>query len=72
MLASIPASILNQRPDDLGIPNRFTLKSSRSSVSEVEPYEVSFRGEAEGREPGIHNPGPWSWIPGSPLRSAPE
>src|SRR6266480_120916 len=31
MLASIPASILNQRSDDLGIPNRFTLKSSRFS-----------------------------------------
>src|SRR5712691_12622602 len=26
---------------------------------------LSFRGEAEGREPGIHNPGLWLWIPGS-------
>jgi hypothetical protein len=29
MLASSPASILNQNPTDLGIPNRFTLNSSR-------------------------------------------
>jgi hypothetical protein len=29
MLASIPASILNQSPRDLGIPSRFTLMSSR-------------------------------------------
>ena len=29
MLASIPASTLNQSLRDLGIPNRFTLKSSR-------------------------------------------
>ena len=29
MLASIPASILNQTRPDLGIPNRFRLKSSR-------------------------------------------
>src|SRR5229473_6099874 len=31
MLASIPASILNQNRPDLGIPNRFRLKSSRFS-----------------------------------------
>src|SRR5712692_6883738 len=31
MLASIPASILNQTRLDLGIPNRFRLKSSRFS-----------------------------------------
>jgi hypothetical protein len=31
MLASIPASILNQNQPDLGIPNRLTLKASRSS-----------------------------------------
>jgi hypothetical protein len=31
MLASIPASILNQTRPDLGIPNRFRLKSSRFS-----------------------------------------
>src|SRR5262245_31304755 len=29
MLASFPASILNQSRTDLGIPNRFSLKSSR-------------------------------------------
>jgi len=31
MLASIPVSILNQTRPDLGIPNRFKLKSSRFS-----------------------------------------
>src|SRR5690349_1891127 len=31
MLASSPASILNQNLTDLGIPNRFTLNSSRFS-----------------------------------------
>src|SRR5580698_6805405 len=30
VLASTPASTLNQNPTDLGIPNRFRLKSSRS------------------------------------------
>src|SRR2546421_6308574 len=29
MLASIPASMLNQNPPDLGIPNRINLKASR-------------------------------------------
>src|SRR5260370_24205564 len=32
MLAPIPASILNQTRPDLGIPNRFRLKSSRFSI----------------------------------------
>ena len=32
MLASIPASMLNQNPPDLGIPNRIDLKTSRFSV----------------------------------------
>ena len=31
MLASIPASMLNQNPPDLGIPNRIDLKASRFS-----------------------------------------
>ena len=31
MLAPSPASILNQNPADLGIPNRFSPKQSRSS-----------------------------------------
>jgi hypothetical protein len=31
VLASAPASTLNQNPADLGIPNRFRLNSSRSS-----------------------------------------
>ena len=30
MLASFPASMLNQKPSDLGIPNRFKLDPSRS------------------------------------------
>src|ERR1700691_11731 len=33
MLASFPASMLNQKPSDLGIPNRFKLDPSRSSAS---------------------------------------
>jgi monoamine oxidase len=32
----------------------------------------SFRGEAEGRERGTHNPGLRKWVPGSPLRGGPE
>jgi hypothetical protein len=32
MLASVPASMLNQNRPDLGIPNRFNLKTSRFSV----------------------------------------
>jgi hypothetical protein len=31
MLASFPASMLNQKPSDLGILNRFKLDPSRSS-----------------------------------------
>jgi hypothetical protein len=31
MLASIPASMMNQKPLDLGIPNRFNFTSSRFS-----------------------------------------
>src|SRR5665647_1315408 len=34
MLASFPASMLNQNSPDLGIPNRIDLKASRSSVPE--------------------------------------
>ena len=32
MLASIPASMLNQNGPDLGIPNRIDLKTSRFKV----------------------------------------
>jgi hypothetical protein len=32
MLASFPVSMLNQKPSDLGIPNRFKLDPSRSSA----------------------------------------
>jgi hypothetical protein len=35
MLASFPASMLNQSQTDLGIPNRFNLTSSRSSKQAV-------------------------------------
>jgi hypothetical protein len=31
MPASFPASMVNQKPPDLGIPNRFSLNSSRFS-----------------------------------------
>src|ERR1041385_3362217 len=33
MLASIPVSMVNQKPAELGIPNRFKLNSSRFSLS---------------------------------------
>ena len=33
MLASIPASILNQKQTDLGIPNRFRVMSCRSNIA---------------------------------------
>ena len=35
MLASIPASMVNQKPTDLGIPIRFNLSSSRLSHVEL-------------------------------------
>jgi hypothetical protein len=38
MLASIPASILNQSRPDLGIPNRFRLKSSRFNENAIDLY----------------------------------
>jgi hypothetical protein len=34
--------------------------------------QPSFRIAGEARESGIHNHGLWIWIPGSPLRGAPE
>ncbi len=37
MLASIPASMLNQNRPDLGIPNRIDLKTSRFSFDKKEP-----------------------------------
>jgi hypothetical protein len=39
MLASFPASMVNQKSTDLGIPNRFKLISSRFSV-EALPDDV--------------------------------
>jgi hypothetical protein len=33
MLASFPASMVNQKHTDLGIPNRFRLNSSRFSAA---------------------------------------
>ena len=36
MLASIPASMLNQNPPDLGIPNRIDLKTSRFSYRKLQ------------------------------------
>src|SRR5579859_7247968 len=33
MLASFPASMLNQKPADLGIPNRFNRNSSRFNTA---------------------------------------
>jgi hypothetical protein len=44
MLASIPASTMNQKPADLGIPNRFKLKSSRFTVKfTVEAWASNLR-----------------------------
>ena len=38
MLASVPASMVNQKPTDLGIPNRFKLNSSRFSWQYLRSY----------------------------------
>jgi DNA-binding transcriptional LysR family regulator len=40
MLASLPASMLNQNRPDLGIPNRFNLKTSRSRGITLGPESV--------------------------------
>jgi hypothetical protein len=40
MLASFPVSMLNQKPSDLGIPNRFKLDPSRSSAA----FAIAFVG----------------------------
>ena len=40
MLASIPASMLNQNPPDLGIPNRIDLKASRFISFDLQVAEV--------------------------------
>ena len=48
MLASFPASMLNQNKPDLGILNRFKLDPSRSSLlyrSEKTGIYLSFRGD---------------------------
>jgi hypothetical protein len=34
--------------------------------------QLSFQVPSVAREPGIHNDEPWLWIPGWPLRGAPE
>ena len=41
-----------------------------TNVSKIRIISASFRGEAEGREPGIHNPRLWLWIPGSPTQAS--
>jgi hypothetical protein len=41
MLASFPASMLNQKLSDLGILNRFKLDPSRSSVPDSEVRSIS-------------------------------
>ena len=35
-------------------------------------HALSFRGPSDSEELRIHNPGLWLWIPGAPLRGAPE
>jgi hypothetical protein len=37
------------------------------SMKPIASSQSSFRGAAEGREPGIHNLGRLLWIPGAPL-----
>src|SRR5713226_5867064 len=48
MLASIPASMLNQNRPDLGIPNRIDLKTSRFRIGFTAKLVMS------GLVPGIH------------------
>jgi len=40
MLASLPADMVNQKLADLGIPNRFSLTSSRSRQDHCGVWEV--------------------------------
>jgi hypothetical protein len=40
MLASFPASMVNQKSTDLGIPNRFKLISSRFSRATRKPFPL--------------------------------
>jgi hypothetical protein len=47
MLASIPASILNQSRIDSGIPNRLRLNSSRSSERREVPDGQFFYGQLD-------------------------
>src|SRR6476646_9975264 len=47
MLASVPASMVNQKPTDLGIPNRFKLNSSRFRLH---PRSVCSKGATMKRE----------------------
>ncbi len=44
MLASFPASTVNQKHADLGIPNRFSLTSSRFSASISPPFSIANNG----------------------------
>ena len=48
MLASLPASMLNQNPSDLGIPNRIDLKASRSSAHKIAQTTLKIRFELRG------------------------
>jgi hypothetical protein len=61
MLASIPASMVNQKSADLGIPNRFTVKSSRFSA----PFP-KFASRLAAKLAGISNSPHWS----APVRHA--
>jgi hypothetical protein len=49
MLASFPASMLNQKPSDLGIPSRFKLDPSRSSLAKppMPEFTSAFGGIAD-------------------------
>jgi hypothetical protein len=42
----------------------FSASFSWAGIAACGSSQPSFRGAAEGREPGIHNLGRWLWIPG--------
>jgi hypothetical protein len=73
MLASFPASMVNQKPTDLGIPNRFKLKSSRFRAAKTTAAIAAQNGVAETRRRSIYRIGRgFIMITRSSLDKAPE
>lgn len=58
MLASYPASMVNQKHTDLGIPNRFNLTPSRFSVARAS----GIKAELLPCQPGGHLPAPLTLV----------